>query len=511
MKKNYGIMLLILCIIQIGLGISFGMQKTNFHVDEIYSFGLANNTTGTTMSIPQGELIDRSVLDDYVTVDTNHRFDYSNVWKNQAADVHPPLYYVLIHTISSLFPGKFMLAGGIGLNIMFSLIATLLIYFITKELTNHNGLPILVCAVWSVSLGTITFIVFIRMYMILTVFMLAITLLHIKYLHKKLTFQFYLSVLFLSVLGVLTQYYFLIYLFFLCLLFGVNLLMNKNFKSAFLYLLSLGGSGIIAIGLFPAMLTQIFSGYRGKESFDNIANTSDLVDRYKTYYKIISKELFNEKMTILLILLLLLGIVFIIRNSKDICWRDAIFSGFNLLLFPSICYFVIVSKISVFVTDRYIMPIFPIILILVILSFTYLSSKLVTIKYMVTLEACIFILLSVVGLAQNSNINYLYKETSPAIQFAASNKEADVLVVYTGAWRLNAAYEELIQYDHLRIISTKKLAKFTETIDNYGNTIVYIIGDDPLDTLANLMNMNPRWSSYTLESTSQYTNIYLVN
>lgn len=101
MKKKCTILLIIICLLQVYLGITYGLKKNNFHVDEIYTFGLANNTPGTVMSIPQGELIQRTTLDRYVTVDRFDRFDYKNVWTNQSGDVHPPFYYTLIHTICS--------------------------------------------------------------------------------------------------------------------------------------------------------------------------------------------------------------------------------------------------------------------------------------------------------------------------------------------------------------------------------------------------------------------------
>lgn len=174
--------------------------------------------------------------------------------------------------------------GGVGLNIAFSILITLLIYLITKELINNNIMSILLSIVWSISLGNITFVAFIRMYVMFTFFMLAITFLHIKYISKKRNILFYLGVFLLSILGTLTQYYFLIYLFFLCVVFSIHLLLKKNFKATFFYIITLSAAGITCIGIFPAMLHHIFGGYRGKESFQNIGNASDLTERFKGFY-----------------------------------------------------------------------------------------------------------------------------------------------------------------------------------------------------------------------------------
>ncbi len=55
----------------------------------------------------------------YFAVKKNERFDYRKVWKNQKNDVHPPIYYILLHTICSFFPGKFSWWYAGSINIFF--------------------------------------------------------------------------------------------------------------------------------------------------------------------------------------------------------------------------------------------------------------------------------------------------------------------------------------------------------------------------------------------------------
>ena len=42
---------------------------------------------------------------DYVTVDGSDAFDYLSVYFNVKDDNHPPVHFMLLHTMSSLFPG----------------------------------------------------------------------------------------------------------------------------------------------------------------------------------------------------------------------------------------------------------------------------------------------------------------------------------------------------------------------------------------------------------------------
>ncbi|MEI3525679.1 MAG: hypothetical protein V8Q27_05755 [Eubacteriales bacterium] len=53
------------------------------------------------------------------TVTEGHAFDYAIPYRNEEADVHPPFYYFLMHTLSSLVPGKLSIPAGVGLNLCF--------------------------------------------------------------------------------------------------------------------------------------------------------------------------------------------------------------------------------------------------------------------------------------------------------------------------------------------------------------------------------------------------------
>ncbi len=106
-------------IIHIIFAVYLGMNKINYHYDERLTFGLANNTMGG-VKIENGKVYHGfSLYNDYLSVRNTERFDYKGVWKNQAKDVHPPFYYVIIHTICSFFPEQYSKWFGIIPNIIF--------------------------------------------------------------------------------------------------------------------------------------------------------------------------------------------------------------------------------------------------------------------------------------------------------------------------------------------------------------------------------------------------------
>ena len=100
MKNKYTIVLVILIILQVANLIFWGGKKEGYHIDEIFSYGLSN---GYYDPFPYYETDDYFMVwhdveffTDYVMVPEEHRFAYDSVWYNQAADVHPPLFYAAL-------------------------------------------------------------------------------------------------------------------------------------------------------------------------------------------------------------------------------------------------------------------------------------------------------------------------------------------------------------------------------------------------------------------------------
>ena len=55
---------------------------------------------------------------DYVTVDGSDAFDYLSVYFNVKDDNHPPVHFMLLHTMSSVFQGTLSPWLGCGINLV---------------------------------------------------------------------------------------------------------------------------------------------------------------------------------------------------------------------------------------------------------------------------------------------------------------------------------------------------------------------------------------------------------
>ena len=177
------IIIAILCLVSL----FFVNQKEGWHCDEIYSYGGSNSAfnnqywaykqyNGTNKLIKEQvvenrnivemfkqlkyyfldhpeerEKYEKAVLDelperswrtskeaqDYVKAQEN-RFNYISVYYNQVLDVHPPLFYMLVHTVSSIFNDTFSKYIIFSINLVFFIGTCIFIWKVLNLLRKEN-------------------------------------------------------------------------------------------------------------------------------------------------------------------------------------------------------------------------------------------------------------------------------------------------------------------------------------------------------------------------------------
>lgn len=290
-------LLLIIFAIQAIVCLYIAYQKQYLFTDEVYSYGLANSET--TAFIDPGESPDlmiawqdNSYFRNYIKFDTSRSFSFQAAFANQAKDVHPPLYYCLLHLMCAFFPNTVYSAfPGILLNVLFLLVADFLLYYITLNLTKSRITAFSVLLFWGLSASCFSNVVLIRMYMLQTVQILAVIAYHIwKKDKSSYVLLDALELILLICLGGLTQYYFYIFaaVFGACIC--IYMLASKRFKLFVGYAASLWAGVIMALVIFPATIKYHLSGYRGNYATDSIGKFT--FEKFKLYDEMINKELF---------------------------------------------------------------------------------------------------------------------------------------------------------------------------------------------------------------------------
>lgn len=265
----YNIIFIIVVIAQIiFLSVSFAVNNTAHHEDEYFSYGLANSQNrvylyGSAFQVPDNYNVWMTGDDFKYYIETNEesRFSYDTVWKNQAADTHPPLYYAVLHTICSFFPDQFSWWWAFGINLFCFAVTQVFLYKFFSRFAKSQLAGVIVCIYWGLSLGGQSNVYFLRMYMMLTMFavMYAYFSQTVLTAEGKIPLKQFIFVGLTAFFGALTQHNFLVFAFMYTLIQCIILLIKKRVKDCFAY----GGSAAVGVGLsiaaFPATIAHMFS------------------------------------------------------------------------------------------------------------------------------------------------------------------------------------------------------------------------------------------------------------
>lgn len=366
-------LLIVFLIVQTIIYVLVGMNKPYLHIDEAYSFGLTNYNK---VDIQDNEDFyntwhSNEYFDDYLSIQENEKWDFAPVYENQKNDVHPPLYYLLLRTCMELSNGQFSLWPGIILNIIIYIFVTVFMYLILRKLLKNDeatGIKAVILAFMSsIMLASISNVIYIRMYSLLTLEILIIIFLHIKLLENEAVNLKILIAIGISVLaGVLTHYYYLFYLGTIYIIFLIKYLREKRFKELIYYTLVLVTAGVTSLIIFPYSLQHIFFGYRGQGVFDSLKNTNGILAKIKEQIKIMNYYGFNKLMYVIIFLTITIWIINKVRKKNNFKLDKYTKEILIIITIPSILFFLISAIASPWQVLRYIVPICGLIFILLI-------------------------------------------------------------------------------------------------------------------------------------------------
>ena len=460
-------------------------EKTNLHCDEVYTYVMSNNTSSDAITVaPKWYYLyenPEQVWLDTMTVQKGELFNFENVWAKQAADNHPPFYYVLIHIISSLFPTVYSKWFAGIVNIIFGLLTLFVGRKIVKNLTN-NRIPLFLascCLIFSA--GILSAMTFFRMYAAAMFFVTLISYLFLKGIEKR-NFSFYISLFIVSVLGALTHYYFVIYLFFICFTFGIILLLKKQWKDCLTLVGTMILAGCSAIAIFPAMLKHVFgNSLRGQQTMSQlVSNTWEAwIEKFKMCYAIVDSQLFGGTFFFLIIIgFLAILIGWVLKRKKQTenetnvnpLNRRMLIEKWLLLWIPVVSYFIFVSKIVVFITDRYFHLVYALLIILVVTMVSIAICKILK-------PQIAFILLLVVFLFSTfkefgNNWFYLYRSEQSFLNTAASHADKDCVYIFNLVYEIDPSFYEIRNYDRVVFVPYTDMDGITEVLLNTKNGVI---------------------------------------
>ena len=453
--------------------------KINVNLDEIYSYGLANYTKGLNLVVQENVKHEPAAAPYMEYVTATDRFNYRNVWQNQANDVHPPLYYAIVHTVCSLFPGSFSIWYAGIINIFFSLATLLFVQLIAWELTGNNKwATLVVSSAFALCGGVLYANAFLRMYIMAMCQVTCITWLVVRQTgENKLRFFFPLLMV-TAAAGALIHYYCIVYTVVICGVYFIYLLVSKKYKQAGLLVGTGLCAGAAAIAVFPHMIMHIFFSYRGEESFSNIGG-AEKAERLSDFYGILSRNLFGNAMTAVLIAASVLAVVAAVKKTKGEAGTAVRRWQYAMVFVPAAVYFVIISTVAVYITNRYITPIYAVLLCGV---FSLVSLLLVQLVGKNKGVVCTAVLVAVITVMTFNSCQrgYLYSDTQPLLDFAKQHSDTECLYLFDGVrFRMMPSFVQVSEYKNVNFINYKNEG-FLWSCDYSGNDelVLIVVGAD---------------------------------
>lgn len=360
-----------LILIQTIVYIVAGLGKSYLHMDEAYSFGLANYDQ---VEIQENEDFyntwhDGAYYQDYLVVDADEQGDFSAVYDNQRDDVHPPLFYLLLRIGMEFSPGVVNWWTGIILNIIAFAVNTVFLYLVVEKLLyrekSREVKAGIVTLVASLTLAAISTVIYVRMYALLAMWVAITAYLHLRLLDaKQLNLKLLVAIGVVAVLGVLTQYYYLFFLAPLCLVIVINYWKGRRWRELWVYVGTLVAAGAITLMIWPHAIQHLFFGYRGQGAISNLLNATKLGTQIGIFFGILTLYDFHITLPFLLIAMLALAIRGLKKHRNlDISQQES--SYFYLLFWPTIGYFTLAAIASPFTDLRYIEAICGVVFVLV--------------------------------------------------------------------------------------------------------------------------------------------------
>lgn len=467
-KKQITLLLLLLVALVVNL-FYWGSRKEGYYCDELYSYhfvcqvdypsitgGKEGNPWLNTWQSPEFFM-------DYLTITSEEAFDLAGTCESIRQDVHPPVYYLLLEVVCSagslLLPGVFSKWFGIFLNVGFFVLTIAVLYMFGIHLMGSKAWAMVVCALYGFSVGAVSTVVFIRMYMIFTFTCILFSWLN-ALLWEKLWMgerkgigRLYGALFFTTILGILNHYYFFLYAFFTCALFWGCSLLLRSFRFSLEYALVMTGGIGGSYLLWPEMVQDIFTNYRGVEAFDNLRGSQDFGEALREYGDIMASGLFGGKIgagiLCMLFLLLILGrfltVYWEIRRVKTregmryLVKRKAAIQRLEIhfgigdmfwaqLIVVLVCYILLVVKIAPYRIDRYVFNVYPALVLAVAYAGKRTGSGLQRRKTAMSLIMGMMACLVLLGY-WSPGVNYLFQGTKEELETAEHHSHLPVFYI----------------------------------------------------------------------------------
>ena len=487
-KKIITFVLIAILLIQvIALFSVFTFLKQGHHSDEVWNYAFANSYESGTLEVDKNgyttfnQWHSAEVFKEYITVDKEHRFAYSANIRNAANDLNPPFQYMVLHTISSFFPGVFSWYFCFAINIFAFVVSQIYIFKLTSKITGSDLAGIAAIVLYGFGVGAMDVTIFMRIYALAVMFVAIFA----YYSHQmsetgkeKIQIKYLIPLFISCFLGAYTLHVFLMVAFIITLCYEVYYLLTKKIKLFFIQGLTCLFAALLTLVLVPNTFKHV-GGINETHSFSEVSYPF-LYD-LRLYFYSLTKDLFgihvisypNVYLVSILVILLficimLTPIVFLVRREAwFVKFKDKLKEKVKKVIdarkgfkFTLIAFFMaivgttcVVAKWTSYFfmkeySNRYIFVLYPITIVLgvslayFVLHFTVSNSKAVAIILMV-----ICVILTIITHFMVGNRAYFFEHEEEGITFDDLGQDARSVIVLWQDWIITCFAPDLYKTD----------------------------------------------------------------
>lgn len=541
-KLIQNVLYALVVIIQLAALVSLGSQKQGFHIDEIYSYQISNSYHAEKVTGYDGlwdQWVPGNSLLDLITVQEGEQFAYPVVYHNNAVDCHPPLFYFLLHSICSLFPGTFTKWYGLVLNICFFVATQVVIYSFAKEILGSSFWAVLPVAVYGGMRGALSCTIFIRMYTVLSFFTIALIWRLVHLIQKnKGAFSDYLSLFVVTYLGSFTQYYFAIPAFFATLFTVIVLAGQRRWNDFFGAGLGVLFGIVCMFATYPAAFTQIGGSSTnnvGNNVMANILNFDVWVGQLVAFAKLCFRGCLYgfrwAKPPVSIILLSTIGATAYIQSKHrhEMVQEDAEIGRAGSLSLAGILVvafsIVVIARISgTFAFERYIYHLYPLLALAGALLVYYTVKRACIWDKGVCLGCIAIWLVATVTMAQHANVTTTFNDLAESETRCAAvvNNRPTIAVLNRSNPLVTEHLLTLAQATDIYLdtgYESLDLDEIVSTIDSSNGVALYVeeqgywmrgIGMSPDDAVRQVVSSTDCFSSYEDIGSCSFGHVYLL-
>jgi hypothetical protein len=393
----------------------FSCRKSGMFIDEIYTYGLSNSSyapyiTDIKGGDAVGQVITHDELFDYVAITGDEGFDFGSVYYNQSMDVHPPLYYWIFNIVSSFFPNSFTKWTGLVLDYVIYMLTLFFLYKLVMKLFGNRYIASAAVILYGLSLLGMSTMLMIRMYVLLTMLSVLLAWLVACIVRDFKPWLCPLVALTL-LLGLLTQYYFVFYAFFLCGAYVIYALVKKQWKPLLWFVPFALGGALCLLLVFPDCLTQLSADklVSGGNAMDNLKAVDQYAQRLSYYFSQLRHGL---KAAIYLTVVAVLAVIVLFKKLRNAAKDNALCLDSLVIILPAFVVLPLVAIISPVMDQRYIYNIVPFFIVAVCLLLYWVDLALGEAKRKDLLRAAALLCVTALALfeAKSAPPEYLYPE-----------------------------------------------------------------------------------------------------